>query len=57
LNGKYHDGNKSGNLCFKIRKNEDLDDFEVKRSNLLKKISDEMGLSLKKTELNTRRPV
>ena len=57
MNGKYHDGNKSGKLFFKIRKNEDLDEFNEKRTNLFQKISDEMGLILKKTEVNTKRPL
>ena len=57
MNGKYHDGNNNGKLFFKIRKNDDLPNFEEKKTNFLKKISDEMGLKIKQTEVNTKRPL
>ena len=58
MNGKHHDGNKNGKLLFKIRKNDDIPDFNEKRINLFKKISDEVGLDLKKAhDINTKRPL
>lgn len=57
MNGKYHDGNQSGKLTFKIRKNDNLEEYDAKKSCLLKKISEELGLELKKTEVNTKRPM
>jgi hypothetical protein len=57
MNGKYHDGNQTGKLTFKIRKNDDIEEYEKRKSNVLKKVSDDLGLELKKTEVNTKKPM
>jgi hypothetical protein len=50
--GKYADGNKYGNLAFKIRKTDN--DNNIKE--VSEKISN-MGLSIKKIENSTKRPM
>ena len=56
LDGKYTDGNNSGKLGFKIRKNNDTEDFEKKKNELFDKMN-KMGLILKESNNKNRRPL
>ena len=56
LDGKYTDGNNSGKLGFKIRKNNDNEDFEKKKNELFDKMNI-MGLILKESNNKNRRPL
>lgn len=56
LDGKYTDGNNSGKLGFKIRKNNDNEDFEKKKNELFDKMN-KMGLILKESNNKNRRPL
>ena len=54
--GKYHDGFKSGNIAFKVRKTEDKD-FCNKISEVNSKVK-KMGLALNKNNAtSTKRPM
>ena len=56
LDGKYTDGNNSGKLGLKIRKNNDNEDFEKKKNELFDKMN-KMGLILKESNNKNRRPL
>jgi len=44
--GKYYDGNSTGKICFKIRKNNDDSEFDKKISNINNKI-EQIGCKVK----------
>jgi hypothetical protein len=52
--GRYTDGFKSGNISFKVRKNEN-EKYDKNMEELSTKIN-KMGMSLKKTCLTTSKP-
>ena len=53
---KLDGNNNSGKLGFKLRKNEDIKDFE-NRKNEVFKIMNDMGLQMKEAQTSTRRPL
>jgi len=55
LDGKYTNGNNTGRLAFKIRRNDNIDDFETKRNALFNKINS-MGYNINSKILNTNKP-
>ena len=54
IEGKYTDGNNSGKFGFKLRRNEDIKDFEKKKNDLLK-IMNEMGLKMKENQRQNKK--
>ena len=56
LTGKHHDGNKTGNVTFKVRKNEDLNNFDKKLTQIKDNLLKETGMEVKSKVTSTHKP-
>jgi hypothetical protein len=56
LNGNPYGGNKTGSLSFKIRKNEDVNNFENKMNTIKESLMKETGSEVKSKLINTMKP-
>jgi hypothetical protein len=56
LVGKHYDGNKSGTISFKIRKNDEATNFDNKLNQVKENLLKEGGFEVKSKVLNHARP-
>jgi hypothetical protein len=57
MKGNYGNGNDKGVMCFKIRKNEDIQAFNEKLNEINKKLSNDMNIEFRVKNQNTKKPM